>query len=314
MPRVHDMLAAAFLQEGVSTCFSLLGDANMNWATRMADDGCTMIYVRREHCAVAAAAMTFKRKSGKVDVATTTCAPGLTQIITATGAAYHALPDVARMPTQIRDAFAQAIRERRPVVLGVPMDLQDKAWDAAPLPVPSPKRMRHVGPIPPNPDDIKCAATHLANAQKVVVMAGLGAVHAGPQAQALAKKLRGLLATTLPARGLFAEDESCLGIAGGFSTDLARDLLGQTDVVIAVGCSLAHHNADGGKLFGPAHVLKINSSGHCSYYFAQMPSCDLVAVPALVAKAKGVTLWDFPISDIVASPVMQRAHPANGYP
>jgi len=29
-PRVYDILAKAFAQEGVRTCFALLGDANMN--------------------------------------------------------------------------------------------------------------------------------------------------------------------------------------------------------------------------------------------------------------------------------------------
>ena len=63
--RVYDVLAKVFLNEGVDTCFALLGDANMNWATRMADGGCRLIYVRHEHCAVAAA-MAYARKSGKV--------------------------------------------------------------------------------------------------------------------------------------------------------------------------------------------------------------------------------------------------------
>ena len=44
------------MQEGVRTCFALLGDANMNWAARLAEHGCRMIYVRHEHCAVAAMA------------------------------------------------------------------------------------------------------------------------------------------------------------------------------------------------------------------------------------------------------------------
>ena len=50
---VYDVLVQAFVQEGVDTCFALLGDANMNWAARLADQGCRMIYVRHEHCAVA---------------------------------------------------------------------------------------------------------------------------------------------------------------------------------------------------------------------------------------------------------------------
>src|SRR4051794_41923900 len=80
--RVYDVLASAFTQEGVRTCFALLGDANMNWAARVAAQGCRMIYVRHEHCAVAAA-MAFARKSGDVGLASVTCGPGGTQLITA---------------------------------------------------------------------------------------------------------------------------------------------------------------------------------------------------------------------------------------
>src|SRR6266849_9899086 len=49
-PRVYDILAKAFVQEDVRTCFALLGDANMNWAARLSEGGCRMIYVRHEHC------------------------------------------------------------------------------------------------------------------------------------------------------------------------------------------------------------------------------------------------------------------------
>src|SRR5689334_24952341 len=87
--RVYDVLAGAFAQEDVRTCFALLGDANMNWATRLAAAGCRMIYVRHEHCAVAAA-MAYARKSRDVGVATVTCGPGVTQLITALPAAVRA--------------------------------------------------------------------------------------------------------------------------------------------------------------------------------------------------------------------------------
>ncbi|MGI9418855.1 MAG: thiamine pyrophosphate-binding protein, partial [Geminicoccaceae bacterium] len=87
--KVHDALASAFLQEDISTVFALLGDANMKFAACLADQGCRMIYVRHEHCAVAAA-MAYARKSGDVGVATVTCGPGLTQILTALPAAMRA--------------------------------------------------------------------------------------------------------------------------------------------------------------------------------------------------------------------------------
>ena len=54
-PKTYEILARAFAQEQVDTCFALLGDANMNWGTALAGLGTRMIYVRHEHCAVAAA-------------------------------------------------------------------------------------------------------------------------------------------------------------------------------------------------------------------------------------------------------------------
>ena len=88
-PRVYDILAKAFIQEDVRTCFALLGDANMNWAARLSEQGCRMVYVRHEHCALAAA-MAYARKNWDVGVATVTCGPGVTQLITALPAAVRA--------------------------------------------------------------------------------------------------------------------------------------------------------------------------------------------------------------------------------
>jgi thiamine pyrophosphate-dependent acetolactate synthase large subunit-like protein len=296
--KLFDILAQAFLQEDVSTCFALLGDANMNFATRLAEGGCGMIYVRHEHCAVAAA-MAYARKSGEVGVATVTCGPGLTQLMTAlpaavraniplvvfageaplkaawynqaidqapfvaaTGSAYQSLHHPEGMPTAIRDAFVQARRERRPVVLGVPFDLQNRPW-IGPVTLPTPSRdlLPDLPPIPPHPDDLARAAAMVAGARRIVVMAGLGAVEAGagPACRALAERCDALLATTLPARGLFHDDPFNLNVAGGFSTETARECLAEADLVIAVGASLAHHNSDGGKLWPNARLLQIDT-------------------------------------------------------
>lgn len=295
---VYDMLAAVIAQENITTCFSLLGDANMNFATRLAETGCEMIYVRHEHCAVAAASA-YARKTGGPGLATVTCGPGLTQLmtalpaavrahlpmvilvgeaplksawynqaidqapfITATGAAYHALHWPERMPTAVRDAFVQARRERRPIVLGVPFDLQNLPWEgASELPMPSRDIMPVLSPMPPHPDDVARVAARIEKAKRIVIMAGLGAVEAGAGAacRALAEKSDALLAVTLPARGLFHDDPFSIGIAGGFSSDMAWQCLGEADLVIAVGCSLARHNSDGGKLWPNADILQIDT-------------------------------------------------------
>ena len=296
-PRVADILAQAFTQENVTTCFALLGDANMSWAARLSGQGCRMIYVRHEHCAVASA-MAYARKNQDVGVATVTCGPGVTQLITAlpaavrahlplvvfageaplksgwynqaidqaplitaTGAAYHCLHLPARMPVAVRDAFLQARRERRPVVIGVPFDLQALAWEgAAALPKPSHQILPRPAPMLPHPDDVAAAAQLVASAERVVVLAGLGAVEAraGAACRALAAQTGGLLSTTLPARGLFHDDPFCIGIAGSFTPEVGLELLLQADLVIAVGCSLAYHAGGGGQLWPKAKTLQID--------------------------------------------------------
>jgi acetolactate synthase I/II/III large subunit len=297
--RVYDILAQVVAQENVGTCFSLLGDANMNFATRLAETGCEMIYVRHEHCAVAAA-MAYARKTGDMGLATVTCGPGLTQLmtalpaavrahlpmvviageaplksgwynqgidqapfVTATGAAYHSLPYPARMPTAIRDAFAQARREQRPVVLGIPFDLQNLAWDGGDdLPAPSKQVLPTLSPMPPNPDDVARFADKINNAKRVLIMGGMGVVASGAEqaCRDLALKCDGLLAETLPARGIFFDDPFSIGIAGGFSSDLAWKYSAEADLVIAVGCSLASHNSAGGKLWPNAEVFQIDTN------------------------------------------------------
>ena len=294
---VYDVLAKSFIQEGVTTCFTLMGDANMNWASKLAQQGCRMVYVRHEHCA-AAAAMAYARKTGDVGVATVTCGPGVTQLITAlpaavrahlpmvvfagespikmgwynqminqgpiieaTGAAYYPLHLPERMPIAIRDAFLQARRERRPVVIGVPFDLQERPWVGPEnLPTPSAQIMPRLSPIPPHPDDLAQAAQLVASSERVVIFAGLGAVEAkaAPACRTLAAKTGALLTTSLPARGLFHDDPYCIGISGSFSTEVGLEYIAQADLVIVVGGSLAFHVGGGGQLWRKAQMLHID--------------------------------------------------------
>ena len=295
--KVFDVLARTFAQEDVDTCFALLGDANMNWATRLSEQGVRMIYVRHEHCSVAAA-MAYARKSGDVGLASVTCGPGVTQLmtalpaavrarlpvvvlageaplksgwynqgidqaplVTATGAAYHSLHMPERMPIAIRDAFLQARRERRPVVIGIPFDVQNRTWTGSDdLPTPSHKLLPKLSPIPPHPNDVKATAGLVSTAEKVVVIAGMGAVEAqaGPACRALAAKVGGLLATSLPARGLFHDDPYCIGISGSYTTEVGHEYLAEADLVILVGCSLAFHLGGGGQLWPNAKMVHID--------------------------------------------------------
>ncbi|MBP0484539.1 thiamine pyrophosphate-binding protein [Sagittula salina] len=297
MTHVFETLAQVFAREGVSDCFALLGDANMAFASALAGLGVDMTYVRHEHCAVAAATA-YARKSGRTGVATVTCGPGLTQVltalpaavrartplvilageapigtawynqaidqapfVTATGARYHPLHHVPRMAEAIRDAFVEAEEERVPVVLGVPFDLQYQSADIG-LPAPSADILPKLHPCPPHPDAVAQIAREIDGARRIVVMAGLGAVDSGAAeaATALADHLGALLTTTLPARGLFHGHPFHVGVAGGFSSTLTAALFEQADLVIALGCRLTQHNLAKGKLFPNARVLQVDTA------------------------------------------------------
>jgi len=269
----------------------------MNWAAAMAARGCKFVYVRHEHCAVAAS-MAYARTTGKVGVATVTCGPGLTQIMTALpaavrahiplvvfageapvktswynqkidqkpfvdacGAKYVGLQHQQSMRSQVRDAFLFATTTQSPVVIGVPMDLQNEFWKEPLANLPASRELIPKA-TPPAPDStsVNKAAAFIESAKKIVIMAGLGAIKAdaGAACSRLADQLGALLATTLPARGLFYKDTFSIGVAGGFSSTVARRYLQDADLIIAVGSSLASHNSDGGKLFSADKVLQID--------------------------------------------------------
>jgi len=328
---VFESLADSFVAEGIDTCFALLGDANMNWATALADNGVRMIYVRHEHCAVAAATA-YARKAGKVGIATVTCGPGLTQVltalpaavragiplvifageapigaawynqaidqapfVTATGARYRALHHVPRMAEAIRDAFVEAKQNRCPVVIGVPFDLQAKALDA-PLPPPAPSDaiIPRPGPLAPDPADLTDIADQINRARRVVIMGGLGAVasDAAQACRALGDKIGALTTTTLPARGLFHGDPFCLGIAGGFSSTLGRAVLAEADLVLAFGCSLTQHTLDKGKLFPQARIVQIDTAPQAISQGAVPASQHLRADARLAATALAAAVKD----------------------
>lgn len=293
----YAVLADAFLQERVETCFALLGDANMHWAAALAGGGCRMVYARHEHAAVSMA-MAHARATRGVGVATVTCGPGLTQTMTALstavrahiplvvfagesplgaawynqeieqapfvracGAEYVALHHPPRFAEQVRDAFLSARTESRPVVLGVPFDLQARAWTGPALPPPSHAIMPKLGPMLPDPAGLEAVAGALRAARFPVLVAGRGAVLAGaaPAIRALAGRCSALLATTLPARGLFDDDLFSLGVAGGFSTALAREMFAEADLVVAFGASLAAHGSDAGRLHPAARVAQVDT-------------------------------------------------------
>jgi acetolactate synthase-1/2/3 large subunit len=298
-PVLYDALAEAFAAEGVDTQFILMGDGNMHWATALSKlPGVQTVHVRHEHCAVAAA-MAYHVATGKIAAASVTCGPGLTQLMTAlpaavrahlpvvvfsgeapinakfynqaidqapfvyaTGAHYISAHSVPRMLDHVREAFHVARLERRPVVLGVPYDMQKLPFTAKSPYVPSTKFMPDGGRTQPDPAQVAMLIERIRAAKRPVVLGGRGAIRSGARAvaEALADRCGAVLATTLPARGLFDRHPFSLGVAGGYASNLNREILGSVDLVIAIGASLSYYTVDGGNMFPQAFVAQIDDA------------------------------------------------------
>jgi thiamine pyrophosphate-dependent acetolactate synthase large subunit-like protein len=160
-----------------------------------------------------------------------------------------ALSDAAR-------ALRRASLERRPVVLNMPIDMQ-----AAPAVAASPPAAPVPAPPAPAGDDIAVAARLIAGARRPAFIAGRGAViaDAGPVIERLGAACGALLANTAVANGIFDGQPYGLGIAGGFATPLALELLPQADVVVAFGASLNGWTTRHGTLIGPdAKLIQVD--------------------------------------------------------
>ena len=296
--KTYDVVAKAIKAQGVGHCFALLGDGNMHFAGALAHLGVSFTYARHEHCAVSMA-MAYARVTGQPGLATVTCGPGLTQVmtglsaavrariplvlfvgesplraswynqeidqapfVTACGAEYVRILHKPRVTRQIQDAFSRTQMSEIPVVIGMPFDLQESEWgnlnftfEAASDFVPS------AGKVFPDPGVVDAVTALVAQAKRPVLIGGRGAVlaDAGPSCIRLADKIGAVLLTSLPARGLFHRSTHSLNVVGGFASDTARKACLESDLVIAVGTSLASHSADAGRLYPNAKILHIDT-------------------------------------------------------
>ncbi len=297
--KVYEVIAQAFVAEGVDTHFALMGNANMYWTSLLAlKHGVRTIHARHEHCATAMAAG-YSRATGKVGVSSVTCGPGFTQIMTeltcavrggtplvifggdtqlnaawsiheldlgplavATGAHYVPIRHIDRVLDCVREAFHVARTQRRPVVLGVPMDLQQQKFpyllDYKPSTDLGPTRQRPH----PDPELVDQVVGMIAAARKPIIIGGRGAVHsgAGPSLEALAEQCGALLATSLPAKGLFDHNPFGIGIAGAFAGNLARELFAESDLVIGAAVGLGNYTTESGYLYPNARVVQIDTN------------------------------------------------------
>ena len=294
--KVYEAIAQSLIAEGVTDFFGLMGDGNMwLWGALCRNPSVKPYNARHESMAVSMADG-YARTTGKVGVAMVTCGPGLTQcgtsliaayrgktpvvliageieagaknsmqsmdqrrFVEASSARFHTITSIDNMAEEIAEAFYAARIYRGPVVLNLPMDLQEEDfdWDYEYRPSTQflPPRMET-----PSPDQLAPVIEKLIAAERPVIIAGRGAraANAKDEIVKLADRVGALLATSLQGKGYFAGHPWDIGIAGAFASAPSEQLLADADFVLGVGAELGYYTTEGGLLFPSAEVARID--------------------------------------------------------
>ena len=299
--KVYEALARAFAAEGVKDVFGMMGNGNLHWIDGMHKLGITTYEVRHESAALSMA-QGYARAAGTVGVCTTTCGPGVTQLATSMTIASRANAPIVTFagesPTGddeyvqrinqerfaeaieagfvrvtsgknalegVRKAFYWARVESRPIMLSVPIDVQQQNVDDDIMEdcVPSSKFLQ-LRRTMPSPEDVIEAADLIAASRKPVLLVGRGAIASGAEKEvlSLANRVGGLIATTLMAKNWLNDYPYHAGISGTYGTKTALELFQDADLVIAVGAGLNNHTIAAGYIFPEAKFLHIDSARH----------------------------------------------------
>ncbi len=165
--------------------------------------------------------------------------PSQSNLIAGCSAFSHTLMSAAELPAVLARAFAlfQAGRPR-PVHIEIPLDVLVENADA--LLSSQPIQVSRAGAAPAAVAEM---AGLLAGAKRPLILAGGGAVDAGPALQRLAERLQAPVALTINAKGLLPSQHPLL-IGSTQSTDATRELVNEADVVLAVGTELGETDYD----------------------------------------------------------------------
>ncbi|MDP8924017.1 MAG: thiamine pyrophosphate-binding protein [Chloroflexota bacterium] len=296
--KVYEALANAFVKEGVTTVFGLMGNGNMYWWHTLDQHPDVTVHETRHEGTALTMAEGWARASGQPGICTVTQGPGLTQLSTsltvavrakvpmvvfagdtalndhdsvqqldqakfvdATGAGFVPLWSAEGTDDAVRQAFYLARTESRPIVLNAPMDVQQQAYDGEGDEYqPSTTLLPGRQRVQPDPDQLRDAVRAIAESRKPVIVAGLGAAkaEAGEAITRLADRIGALLATTLPMKGWLGESEYHVGVSGLYATKTAIELFAQADCVIGVGASLNHYTTEHGYIFPNARYVQID--------------------------------------------------------
>jgi acetolactate synthase-1/2/3 large subunit len=323
-PNVCEAMARSFALEADGPVFALMGGSNMRFLAHLKREGTEIVRVQHENMAVAMADGYF-RATGSVGLCSVTGGPGLAQIanalmiasrrgsrlvimtgdsgavaesgglhamdhrafVAASGGIFAAVrcPDTAM--EDVARAFVAARTTPGPVILNAPTDLQALPYTGNTAYRSSNELIVPRSPAAPAAGDIERAAEVISGAVRPVLLAGRGAMseRAVCAIERLAARTGALVATTYPAKGLFAGNPFDIGVAGPYGSFASAALLSQCDCIVAFGASLGYFTTQDDKLFPAAKVVQVNLDPHCRVADRRPADALVVADAALAAEA-----------------------------
>ncbi len=274
-------LIATLEARGVRHVFGIPGVHNLELYRGLAQSGIRHVTGRHEQ-GLGFMADGYARVAGRPGVCFTITGPGLGNIVTALGQAYgdsipvlvvssenrgaeigtgrgflHEMPaqlaiasqvtgssrrvsSPGELPEAVAEAFGTLERGRpRPAYIEIPRDVLAAEASALPPPAAAPPPARPTAPAAALAE----AARQLRAARLPVILAGGGARGAARELRQLAEHLGAPLVMTINARGLLPPEHP-LGISMSPSLDAVRKLIGEADLVLAVGTELGQTDYD----------------------------------------------------------------------
>ena len=287
---VAEAVGRALVRAGAETVFGLVGSGNFHVTNALISAGARFVPARHEGGA-ATMADAYARAGGGFGVLSLHQGPGLTNAMTglveaaksrtpllvlaaeatsplsnfwidsaALAGAVGIVPARIQAPeTAVADAVGAcmtAIRERRTVLLNLPLDIQSAQY-TGPAETDAQFPRHEPEPHEPSQQAVSDLVAALNAARRPVFIAGRGARLAAAREplRSLAQRCGALLATSAAARGLFIGDPFDLDVSGGFATPLAAELIRGADLIVGWGCALNMWTLRHGSLVGEGAVV-----------------------------------------------------------
>lgn len=290
--KVNEAISHFLHDNGISTIFGVLGDANMFYVEHFVRTFGGKYVAAAHEAGATLMAIGYASVSGEIGVASVTQGPALAnaipallegvraripivliagdistskthlqslaqrELVLASGAGFELARSPATACRDLHTSFRRAYVEQRPIVFNLPTDYQWTDTSYAKLPL----NLRHRHSKVADSPDLEDAVGIIASAKRPVVVAGRGASSSAAREALIefASRIGAPLLTTLKAKDLFRGEANSLGVMGTISSPETIEMLLKSDCIVAFGASLTGNTTSKGSLVEGKRVVLVN--------------------------------------------------------